>query len=385
MPKRRENGEGSIRKRKDGRWEGRYTAGVDPLTGKALSRNVLGKTQSETLEKLKAAIKEAEKIDLQRAEQYTLAQWANLWFETYSKPHVRESTALYYENYIQQHIIPRLGDVSLKKLTSLQIQQFYNEVKAGGRIKRNNKMTDFSLSNRTVRGLHMLLHNCLEQAVRERLIPVNPTDNCRIPPKERKEMKVIPPEKIGDYLKAAKEHGVLAMFYLELSSGLRRGELLALLWSDLDTEARTLSITKTVHRYNGELKVLPPKTENSIRKIIIPQQAVDLLEEEHSRHPDNPYMFPSPVTGGMYDPDAIGRTHKKLLARAGLESGIRFHDLRHTFSTVMVQNGVDAKTLSGMLGHYSAAFTLDTYTHITTQMQEAAAEKMSNFMESITL
>jgi len=196
-------------------------------------------------------------------------------------------------------------------------------------------------------------------------------------------MKVIPPEKIGHYLKAAKEHGVLAMFYLELFSGLRRGELLALLWSDLDVETRTLSISKTVHRYSGALKVLPPKTENSIRKIVIPQQAVDLLEEEHHRHPDNPYTFPSPVTGGMYDPDAIGRTHKKLLARAGLESGIRFHDLRHTFSTVMIQNGVDAKTPSGMLGHYSAAFTLDTYTHITTQMQEAAAEKMSNFMDSI--
>jgi len=383
MPKRRGNGEGSIRKRNDGRWEGRYTAGTDPLTGKVLSRNVLGKTQSETLEKLKVAIKEAEKIDLQRAEQYTLAQWANLWFETYSKPHVRESTALYYENYIQQHIIPRLGDVSLKKLTSLQIQRFYNELKVGGRIKRNDKITDLSLSNRTVRGLHMLLHNCLEQAVRERLISVNPTDHCRIPPKERKEMKVIPPEKIGHYLKAAKEHGVLAMFYLELFSGLRRGELLALLWSDLDVETRTLSISKTVHRYSGALKVLPPKTENSIRKIVIPQQAVDLLEEEHHRHPDNPYTFPSPVTGGMYDPDAIGRTHKKLLARAGLESGIRFHDLRHTFSTVMIQNGVDAKTLSGMLGHYSAAFTLDTYTHITTQMQEAAAEKMSNFMDGI--
>jgi Site-specific recombinase XerD len=385
MPKRRGNGEGSIRKRKDGRWEGRYTAGADPLTGKVLSRNVLGKTQTETLEKLKAAIKEAEKLDLQRAGQYTVAQWARLWFETYSKPHVRESTALYYENYIEQHIIPRIGEVKLNTLTPIQVQRFYNDVKSGGRIKRNEKITDLSLSNRTVRGLHMLLHNCLEQAVRERLISVNPTDNCRIPPKERKEMKVIPPEKIGDYLKAAKDHGVLAMFYLELSSGLRRGELLALLWSDLDVATRTISVTKTVHRYNGELKVLPPKTENSIRKIVIPQQAVDLLEEEHTRHPDNPYMFPSPVTGGMYDPDAIGRTHKKLLARAGLESSIRFHDLRHTFSTIMIQNGVDAKTLSGMLGHYSAAFTLDTYTHITSQMQEAAAEKMSVFMESITL
>ena len=119
-------------------------------------------------------------------------------------------------------------------------------------------------------------------------------------------MKVIPPEKIGAYLRAAENHSVLAIFYLELSSGLRRGELLALLWSDLDIPSRTLSITKTVHRYNGELKVLPPKTENSVRRIVIPQQTVDLLIEEHRKHPFNPYMFPSPVTGDMPE-EAIPR------------------------------------------------------------------------------
>ena len=384
MAKRRGNGEGSLRKRSDGRWEGRYSAGTDPITGKALSRNVLGKTQAEVREKLKSAIKEAEGLDLQRTEQFTVAAWARLWFETYSKPHVRESTSLYYQNYIEQHIVPRLGEVPLKKLTGLQIQRFYNTIKTAGRIKKHEAMTDLSLSNRTVRGLHMLLHNCLEQAVRERLIPANPTSGCKIPPKEKKEMKVIPPEKIGAYLKAAEDHGVLAIFYLELSSGLRRGELLALLWNDLDIDSRTLSITKTVHRYNGDLKVLPPKTENSVRKIVLPQQTVDLLIEEHRKHPFNPFMFPSPVTGGMYDPDAVGRIHKKLLARAGLDKGIRFHDLRHTFSTVMIQNGVDAKTLSNMLGHYSAAFTLDTYTHVTSQMQESAAEKMGGFLATIS-
>ena len=191
-PKRRGKGEGSIRKRKYGRWEGRYTVGVDPETGRVLSRNVLCRTQAEVRDKLKTAIKQTESVDIQKAETYTLDAWLEQWFEAYSKPSVRESTALYYRNYIDHHIIPKLGEV---KLTSLHIQCFYNDTKTNGRVKRNDKIQDFGLSNRTVRGVHMLLHNCLEQAVRERLIPTNPTDNCKIPPKERKEMKVIPPEK----------------------------------------------------------------------------------------------------------------------------------------------------------------------------------------------
>lgn len=381
MAKRRANGEGNIRKRKDGRWEGRYTAGTDD-NGKPISRNVLGKTQAEVKEKLKQAIKTAENVDIQRSEQYTVEEWIRLWFQVYSQPHVRESTALYYQNYIENHIIPGIGHIKLKKLTSLDIQKFYNKLKTSGRVKKYDNMTDFSLSNRSVRGVHMLLHNCLEQAVHERLIPTNPTDGCKIPPNVKQEMKVIPPEKIGDYLKEAEAHGVLPLFFLELSSGLRRGELLALLWTDLDIEKRIISVTKTVDRIKGELKVMPPKTVNSIRKIMLPPQTVKLLIEEQLKHPNSPYMFPSPVTGNMYDPDAVGRIHKKLLKRAGLDVGIRFHDLRHTFSTLMIQNGVDAKTLAGILGHYSAAFTLDTYTHVTDSMQQDAAEKIGNFMAS---
>ncbi len=127
------------------------------------------------------------------------------------------------------------------------------------------------------------------------------------------------------------------------------------------------------------MKVSAPKTRHSVRTVVIPQQAVDLLLQEHALHPDNPYMFPSPVTGTMYHPDTAGRIHKKLLKESGIEN-IRFHDLRHTFATLALQNGVDVKTLSHMLGHYSSGFTLDTYTHVTTKMQEEAAEKMGSFM-----
>ena len=179
--------------------------------------------------------------------------------------------------------------------------------------------------------------------------------------------------KIGLYLAEAEKRGLLAAFYLELTTGLRRGELLALQWTDLDVENRTLAVTKQVNRINGELVVSPPKTRNSVRTLALPQQAVDLLIAEHKKHSRNPYLFPSPKTGTMYDPDAFRRTHDKILKAIGAEH-IRFHDLRHTFATLSLKSGVDVKTLSGALGHYSAGFTLNTYTHATAQMKQDAAD-----------
>ena len=383
MSKRRGNGEGNLRKRSDGRWEGRYTAGINPDTGKPISRNVLGRTQAETKEKLKAAIKQAEQVDVTQYEKYTVGQWANTWFETYAKPNIRESTAMYYQNYIDNHIVPNIGKIPLKKLTTLDLQKFYNKMKTSGRVQRYKNMANKGLSSKTVRGVHTMLHGCLEQAVQNRILPYNPSNACKILKKEKKEMYVIQPEKVGAYLHEAQAYGVLPIFYLEFSSGLRRGELLALLWTDIDVEKHTVSVTKTVNRMSGELKVQPPKTPKSIRTVAIPEQTVAILIGEHEAHPDNPYLFPSPKTGTMYDPSTIRRIHKKLLQRAGIEENVRFHDLRRTFTTLMIQNGADPKTLSAMLGHYSAAFTLDVYSNVTDSMQEHAAEKMGAFMETV--
>ena len=357
MAKKRANGEGNIRKRKDGRWEGRYTADHNPETGKAIYKNVLAKTQKECKEKLAAALEQTGKVDAHKTGQYTVGQWAETWFENYAKPSIRETTAAYYKNYIDKHIVPNIGKIKLSKLTTLDIQKFYNKAKTKGRVKRYEGMKDLSLSAKTIRGLHAMLRKCLDQAVQERLIPYNPATGCKLPPKEKKEMHTLPAEKISAYLAAAEEHGVLPMFYLELTTGLRRGELLALLWTDLDTEARTISVTKQVNRIKGELVVSPPKTQNSVRTLAIPQQAVDLLIEEHKKHPGNPYMFPSPKTGTMYDPDAFRRTHDKILKAIGAEH-VRFHDMRHLFATLSLKNGVDVKTLSGALGHVNANLKL---------------------------
>lgn len=157
----------------------------------------------------------------------------------------------------------------------------------------------------------------------------------------------------------------------------------AFLWSDLDITNRTISVSKQyVKNPNGELTLSRPKTETSVRKISISQEAVDLLVAEHKKHPDNPYMFPSPITREMYHPDSIVNLHKIILKDAGLPH-IRFHDLRHTFATLALQNGVDVKTVSSMLGHYDAGFTLRTYTHATRQKQDEAAQTMGSFMAQV--
>ena len=161
MAKKRANGEGSLRKRSDGRWEGRYTAGHDPETGKAIYKNVLTKTQKECKEKLAAALEQAGKVDAHKTDQYTVGQWAEAWFENYAKPSIRETTAAYYKNYIDKHIVPNIGKIKLNKLTTLDIQKFYNKAKTKGRVKRYEGMKDLGLSSKTIRGLHAMLRQCL--------------------------------------------------------------------------------------------------------------------------------------------------------------------------------------------------------------------------------
>ena len=267
----------------------------------------------------------------------------------------------------------------INKLTSLDIQQFYKDLLENGRIREDTKAKKPGLSSTTVHGIHVMLKSALKRAVQERLIPFNPSEFC-IPPKITKpELQVIPSERYQSYLHAAEQRGVLPMFYLELSTGLRKGEIAALLWSDYDAQTQTIHVTKQYLFYNGQGTVSPPKSSTSVRYVSIPEEAAKLLEQEHEKHPKNPYMFPSPVTGEMYHPGAIVKIHRKICKDIGLEH-VRFHDLRHSFATTALQCGVDVKTVSTMLGHSSAGFTLNVYTHSTSRMQQEAARIVGSVM-----
>ena len=139
----------------------------------------------------------------------------------------------------------------------------------------------------------------------------------------------------------------------------------------------TLSINKSVARQNGKLVISTPKTPNSIRTVLLPEDTVELLVEEHERHPANPYLYPSPRTGETWDPDGFRRLHDRIIKEIGAEH-VRFHDMRHTFATLSLKSGVDVRTLSETLGHFSAGFTLSTYVHSTAGMKQSAADAIGN-------
>lgn len=378
MAKKRANGDGNIRKRKDGRWEGRYVVGRDPDSGKMITKNVLGKTQAEVKEKLKKAIENSRQLDYTKEGKYTVGQWLDEWFEAYAKVKVRPSSHQTYKGYIENHIKPNIGEIPIEKLTSLTLQKFYKKLLTEGRVPRiESEKQPKGLSAKTVRNINQVISSAMDMAVKHKLILSNPTGGCELPKVEHREMHTIHAEQLGAFLREAKESGVYELYYLDLATGLRRGELLGLKWEDVDLAHGVIHVKRQVARIDGKVKEVPLKTKNSYRNISISKDAVTMLKEME-KHRVCEYVFPSP-NGGPISPDSVRHMLHRVLKRAGLPS-IRFHDLRHTFATLALQNGVDIKTVSGMLGHFSAGFTLDTYAHVTTAAQKEAANTMGNVL-----
>ncbi len=378
MAKRRSNGEGNIRKRKDGRWEGRYTAGFDPSTGKQVFKNVLGKTQNEVKEKLKKALDESQKLDFTRTGKYTVNQWMEEWFENVCKIKVRPSSHQTYRGYIDHHIAPHIGKIPIEKLSTMDLQKLCRKLMDKGRVERiESEKQPKGLSAKTVRNIMQVISSAMDFAVAQKIITGNPCKAVELPKAEKQEMQTIPAEQLQAFLQEAKATGVYEMYYIELSTGLRRGELLGLKWPDIDWNNGIITVRRQIARVNGEITEAPLKTKNSYRRVSISPQAIEVLKQQKAKT-DSEYVFPSP-TGGPISPDSVNNMLKRVLARADIPK-VRFHDLRHTFATIALQNGVDIKTVSSILGHFSAGFTLDTYAHVTTAAQREAAETMGNVL-----
>ena len=374
MGKRRKKGEGSVRQRKDGRWEGRVVIGYDEK-GLPRTKNVLAKTKRECQEKLKQLRETVtgSKTEKVRPEM-PFGEWLDFWYQNYVKPQIRPTTQANYEAKIYQHIIPELGKIPLNQLAQKDLQQFYARMKTGGRLIRTEQFGK-GLSDSMVRGLHAACRSALEKAVQEGLIRTNPAVGCKLPPKRGREMQVLGREELQRFLIQAQAEGYFELFLLDLCTGLRRGELLALQWDDLDFKTGTLTVNKQVYEVKGRLQVSIPKTRASIRRLVLPPGVVEVLRQ-YRETVDSRWMFPSPVKEDTpMTPGAVRRRLQIILERAGCKR-IRFHDLRHTFATLSLESGMDVKTLSAMLGHVSAATTLDIYTHVTGDMQSEAAAKI---------
>lgn len=368
MGRKRKNGEGTVRLRKDGRWEGRVVIGYDEK-GLPKTKNVLAKTKGECVEKLKALKNTITPPTAAKVKaDMSFGEWLDLWYESYSKPAVRPSTQRIYEGYIRLYIRPRLGHIPLSKLTANDLQQLFTWMKTDGG-------EESGLADSQVVNCHSLCRRALEKAVADRLITRNPAEGCKLPALKREEMKILSREAMQRLLIQAKEENYYELFLLEFATGLRLGELMGLQWDDLDLTTGELRINKQVNIVGSELVINEPKTKAAVRTLILPPSVLKVMRAYWSKV-ESRWLFPSPKKEDLpLRPSVVHQRLHRLLDHAGCER-VRFHDLRHTFATNALAHGMDVKTLSTILGHVSSATTLNTYSHITDEMRQRAAVKI---------
>ena len=338
MAKRRRQGEGTLRLRKDGRWEGRIVVGYDDK-GLPITKNVTAKTKTECaakLEDLKEKYgKPTKKINLEMP----FGEWIDFWYQTYCKHMIRLTTQLEYESRIYKHIIPEIGSIPLNKLTQADLQQFYARTKSNGR-KIRVEAYGTELSDRVIRAVHANCRSALEKAVQEGLIRINPAIGCKLPHKKSREMKVLTPSEVARFLIRAKEEGYYELFLLELGTGMRRGEILALKWSGLNFTTGELRIERQVNVFNKEQVISTPKTKSSIRTIILVPSLLQILSK-YKETIDSEWIFPSPLDSTRTrHPSAVRKRMQIILERAGCKK-VRFHDLRHPYVKYTTKNNCD--------------------------------------------
>lgn len=296
---------------------------------------------------------------------------------------VRESTLDGYRRVANNYIKPYLGDKKIGSVTTADVQKLYNWLRENGRVNEHYEKGN-ALSDSMVRGIHMMLHQAMDAAVQERIIVKNPTDGTVIPKANYAPKNILTEAQLQKFLDVVRQDPVWSdFFYTELTTGLRRGEICGLKWQDFDEKTGRLQIRRAVtSRKGGGVKVGETKTEKGTRTIQLPPSTVEILRERKKKSYSD-WIFHNPTVPELpMSPGTAYRRMKTLLRYAELPP-IRFHDLRHTFATHALTSGVDAKTLSGILGHTNASFTLDTYTHMTTDMQKKASGIVGNFLDEI--
>ena len=356
----------------------RYTIvlsmGLDPATGKRKQQWIAVKGNKRDAErKLVELLGQLENGTYVKPNKLTIGAFLERWLMDYAKPNLSPRTVEGYEHMVHKHIIPSLGHIVLTALRPDHLQHYNSEKLASG------------LSARTVRHHHITLHTALQTAVKWGLLMRNVADAVDPPRFQRCEMNTLTEDELQCFLEAAKETKYYPLFYLALFTGMRRSELLALRWSDIDLLGCQVSVTKSIHYLrNGENIFRQPKTAKSRRLVALSPSTVKILREHRIAQEnlrtiiDNDLVF-SRVDGKPWLPDTITHAWLKIARRIGL-NGIRLHDARHTHASLMLKQGVHPKIVQERLGHALIQITIDTYSHVAPSLQRAAAAKFDDIM-----
>ena len=322
-------------------------------------------------------------VELTEDSRMTLGEWLDRWLTDYKENTVRPGTLAGYRSCIENYIKPQLGGKQVSLVTSQDVQKLYRRLKENGRVREHPRFGS-ALSDTTINRLHAIFHQAMEDALHAHIIAKNPTVGATVPKASHAPKRVLTDRELDTFLDAVREDKIWGdFFYVELTTGLRRGEICGLMWQDFDARNGVLQVRRTLHNRKLGVDMLgKTKTRSGERTIVLPRSTAEILRRR-KENAITQWIFPDPVRPELPLSPNCAYTHMKaILHKAGLPD-IRFHDLRHTFATHAIASGVDAKTLSGILGHTNASFTLDTYTHVTPDMQKAASGIVGGFMEDL--
>jgi integrase len=358
---KRSRGEGSIYKRKDGRWCGKY---VD-ANGKTCY--LYGKTKAEVRVKLTKAVADKDAGIVYDAENLTIGVFLDKWLDAV-KGSVRDRTWQRHEEVVRLHLKPTIGCTKLDKLNALQVQSVYRQ------------KLDEGLSARSVEIIHATLHKALKQAVRWSLILRNVAEAVTSPRPAKKEIQPLTSEQLKALLTAARDDKLYALYVLAVTTGMRNGELLGRQWKDIDFEGGTLTVNRSV--FNGN--VSPPKTSNARRTIRHSKLAIRAIKQYRvnvAKHRISEWVFSTKAGTSIRVHNLHNRSWKPLLKRAGLPHTTRFHDLRHSCISLLLARGDPVKVVSEMADHADVSITLSVYGHVLRDMQSLSADAMDNALE----
>jgi integrase len=360
--------------------------GLDPSSGKRKQQWITaGPSKREAEKKLAKLIHELDNGTFTKPSKQTLSQYLDQWLQDH-RGNIAPNTAQTYAWFIERHIKPEIGQIPLTALKPEHLQRFYSDKLTSGR--QNGKG---GLGNRSVKYIHATLHKALKSAVKQGKISRNPADAVDIPRVARRAMKTMDETELHIFLEYAKSTPYYALFYIDLFTGMRRSEILALRWRDIDLLLCQASVTRTLHQlHNREIVIGQPKTAKGRRLISLSPSTVAVLREHQAEQTkqrqalglpplqDDDLVFSHP-DGQPLLPDSVTQAWRRIARQAGLD-GIRLHDARHTHASFMLKAGTHPKIVQERLGHASIQVTLDTYSHVAPGLQQAAADRFDEIV-----